>query len=73
MPVQLCWRKIVQFGDEDFHEFDPYAALVQMSELLAHISKTHNELVDDYLQSKARIQQLEKQVKNLKNYIVGEK
>lgn len=66
MPVLLCWRKIVQSeDDDDFHEFDPYATLVDISELIASLSMSHNQLIDDYLTTKQRVRTLEIAVSKL--------
>jgi phage shock protein A len=50
---------------EPFHDFDPYAALEQMSQLMREISQAHNNLVNDYVQVKARTQQLEHRIRRL--------
>lgn len=52
----------MQLGDDDFHEFDPYSTLVEISELLATLSFSHNQLVDDYVQSKKTIQGLNRRI-----------
>lgn len=53
--------------DDDFHDFDPYTALVEISELVAVLSASHNQLVDDYVETKKRLRSLEIQLAKIKN------
>jgi hypothetical protein len=47
---------------EPFHDFDPYAAMEQMSQLMREISQAHNNLVNDYLAVKKRMHRLEHRI-----------
>lgn len=57
----------MQLEDDDFHDFDPYRTLVELSELLATLSFSHNKLVDDYMQTKKTIHDLNRRIDLLEN------
>jgi hypothetical protein len=59
----------VQSEDDDFHEFDPYAALVDLSDLLATLSLSYNQLIEDYMNTKHRLRTLEISVSKLTQQI----
>lgn len=47
---------------EPFHDFDPYMAMEQMSQLMKEIADAHNSLVNDYLALKKRVRYLEHRI-----------
>ena len=50
---------------EQFHDFDPYRALEEITILMKQIADAHNLLVNDYVQIKSHVQRLEHRVKSL--------
>ena len=45
--------------DDDFHDFDPYEALVDLSQMLADLSASHKILVEDYTATLKRLRNVE--------------
>lgn len=48
--------------EDDFHDFDPYDTLLQISALLNELTFQHNQLVDDYTKTCKRLKMVEKQL-----------
>lgn len=59
--------------DDDFHDFDPYGALVDLSELLQTLSKSHSELIDDYMDTKKRLRNAELRINMIQKQLQDSK
>jgi hypothetical protein len=50
---------------EQFHDFDPYRALEEITILMKQIADAHNLLVKDHVQIKGRVELLERRIRQL--------